>query len=175
MTDAATRAYVLAQTADILRVLGPAGLDNNDHEWRIGSLGFWKSSVLAMQPCPVSAFAAGSPLPNYRRGALYFSLLPDMRLEPEPFVMKDGRHAIAIVLKSDNDTEGVFGTFVPDEQEAARVIAFITAEMNVARTIAAQRFQASGGDPAVIHSLRAPSRAELTAQLEAVLGNPDDE
>jgi hypothetical protein len=175
MTDPKTRTYVLAQTAEALRALGPAGLDSNDTEWRLGSLGFWKSSVLALDPCPVPAFAPGNPLPRYRRGGLVFSLFPDMELAPEPFKLNDGRDAVAILLRSDKDPEGIFGTFTLEESEARRIIAFVTSEMNVAREIAAARFQATGGDVAVIDSLRAPSRAELAAQLDAMFGDPDEE
>lgn len=173
MTEA--RAHLLAKAADILLCLGPAGLDSNGHMWRLGSLGFWKSSSLAMNPCPVPAFDTESPLPRYRRGGLLFSLFPDMRLEPEPFRLKDGRQAIAIVLRSDNDPEGIFGTFALDEKEAHRIITFVTNEMNAARQLAAERFKSAGGDLTALDSMRAPSRAELTTQLDSLFGNPDEQ
>ena len=176
MTDPQARGHQLAKAADILLCLGPAGLDSNSHMWRLGSLGLWKSEALRATPSPaVGAFDAKSPLPMYRRGGLLFALFPDMRLEPEPFKLKDGRAAIAIVLRSDNDPEGIFGTFVLDENEARRIIDFITDEMNVARQRAAERFKASGGDLTALDSMRAPSRAELTAQLDSLFGNPDEQ
>lgn len=176
MTEAEIRAYVLAESAEVERSIG-AGLRtaSNGNEWRLGSLGFWKSSALTMEPCPVPSFRPGSPLPTYRRGSLVFDLFPDLRLEAEPFRMKGGAHAVAILLRSDNDPEGIFGTFVLDEKEAARIVALLTDEMNTARQLAAERFRSSGGDPAAANSLRAPSPAELSSRLDALFGNPDEQ
>lgn len=175
MTEAEIRAYALAGVAKMTLAVGPAGLHGDAREWRMGTLRFWKSSALAAVKGGAAAFDPQLPLPMHRRGGLTFALFPDMRLEAESFNLKDGRAATAVLLRSDKDPEGTFGTFFLDEKEAHRAIAIVTEEMNATRQIAAARFAAAGGDLAVLDSLRAPSREELDAQLQALLGNPDDE
>lgn len=170
MTAAEIRAFTLAGLAEVAQALGPVGLDEDARELRMGSLHFWKPAALAAQE-----FDRRLPLPMHRRGGLSFALFPDMRLEAEHFKLKDGRAATAVVLRSDKDPEGTFGTFFLDEKEAYRTIAVVTEAMNAARRIAASRFEANGGDLAILETLRAPSRDELDAQLVALLGNPDDD
>lgn len=170
-TEAETRAYVLANAAEdqlSSTAVDRAGLFEEAQMWRIGSLRFWKSEA---------AEKSGStrPFPSYRRGSLRMALFPDMRFEVEPFTSKDGRSAFAIVLRSEKNPDGTFGTFTFDETEAKRITSLLNAEMDAARTFATERFRANGGDPAAVASLRAPSRAEMFEQLNAVLGNPDDE
>lgn len=176
MTEAEIRAYVLAESAEVERSTG-AGLRtaSNGHEWRLGSFGFWKTSALEMASCPVPAFRPGSPVPTYRRGSLVADLSPDLRLEAEPFNLKDGTPAIAILLRSDVDPEGSFATFTLGEEEAIRIITIVTDAMNTGRLLAAERFQASGGDPNTARSLRALSSADVSAQLDALLGKPDEQ
>ncbi len=101
------------------------------------------------------------------------TLFPDMHLATERFTTKEGRPAFAIVLRSEQDPKGTFGTFTLDEAEAERIIALVNQELNDARDLATDRFRASGGDPAAVASQRAPGPAEMFRQLGAHFGDPD--
>lgn len=170
MTSAEIRAYVLSEAAEDQRsssVYRPGVHDEGD-EWRVGSLTFWKSKAFE-QKC-----LSADPFPAYRRGGLQMSLFPDMRFEGEAFTTKDGRRAIAILLRSEKNPQGTFGTFALDEGEADRIITLLNSEMDATRAIAMERFRASGGDPAAVASQLAPSSEEMFAVFEALLGTEDE-
>jgi hypothetical protein len=166
--DPKIRALVLADAAESQRTSSvyTPGLRDERTMWRIGSLRFWKSEVCKQHRTP-------APFPSYIRGSLEMTLFPDMHLAAEPFTTKEGRPAIAILLCSEKDPKGTFGSFSLDGNEAKRIINFVNAEMNEARKLATERFRASGGDPAAVASQRAPSPAEMFRQLDALLGDPD--
>lgn len=175
MTEAEIRAYVLAAAAD--DQTGPSavyarGLHDDGKMWQIGSLRFWKSEAYKRIR---EANRSAEPFPSYRRASLQWSLLPDMRIEGERFTMNDGRRAIAILLRSEKDPEGTFGTFAVDEDEAARIIALLNSEMNATRAVATDCFRASGGDPDTVASQRAPSMDEMFTVLKGLLGDPDED
>jgi hypothetical protein len=167
----AIRAVALARIADSQRTSAAyrQGLHVDGNKWRVGSLSLWRSEAFK------TACLSNDPFPYYDRGGIRESVYPDMRFEAEPFRTIDGRPAIAIVLRSDKDPEGVFGTFSLDQNDAHRIIELLNREMDATRAMAMARFRANGGDPASVASRRAPSRAERWAILDALLGDPDDD
>lgn len=167
--DPKIRAQVLAYAAESQRradAVYPPGLRDERGMWRIGSLSFWKSEACRHHRSP-------APFPSFIRGGLDDTLFPDVRFEAEPFVTQDGQPATAIILRSDKDPEGTFGSFSLDSDEARRIIAFLNAEIDEARRLATERFRAAGGDPASVAHARAPSPAESFAILDMLLGDPD--
>lgn len=161
----------LAEAADSQQRPGAVdvpGLRDERNMWRIGSLRFWKSEACKHH-------RSSAPFPTYIRGSLEMTLFPDMHLAAEPFTTTDSRPAIAIVLRSENDPKGTFGTFTFDGNEAKRIIDVINAEMDEARKLATARFRASGGDPATVAAQRAPSPADMFRQLDAIFGDPDNQ
>ena len=154
--------------------IAPPGLHEEEKMWRIGTLRFWKSEAFNRLRA-TNPTRDANPCPSYRRASLDMTLFPDMRLEAESFTTKDGRHAIAILLRSEKDPEGTFGTFTLDEKEAKRIVALVNDEMDTTRKLATERFRASGGDPAAVASARAPSSDEMLDQLRVFFGNPDDD
>ncbi|MEZ4403888.1 MAG: hypothetical protein R3B06_27945 [Kofleriaceae bacterium] len=168
--DPKLRAQALAEDAESQRrsTVYPPGLHSDGDMWRIGSLRFWKAEA-----CKFHRNA--DPFPTYIRGSLQTTLFPDMRLEAERFTTKDGQPATAIMLRSEKDPNGTFGTFSLDEHDAARIIAVLNVDMDEARKLATERFCARGGDPTAVASLRAPSPSERFRILDAILGDPDDQ
>ena len=168
--DPKIRAQVLAHAADSQRTSAVyrQGLHVEGNMWAIGSLRLWRSEAFKVK-C-----LSNDPFPYYDRGGIRDAVYPDMRFEAEPFVTTEGRPAIAIVLRSDKDPKGAFGTFSLDENDARRIIELLNREMDATRAMAMERFRANGGDPASVASRRAPSPAERSAFLDAVLGDPDD-
>jgi hypothetical protein len=168
--DPKIRAHVLAEAADdqsSRTAVYPQGLHEEEKMWRIGSLRFWKSGAFKqLRSC--------NPFPSYRRASLTMDLFPDIHFEAEPFTTSDGRRAIAIVLRSEKNPKGSFGTFSVDEEEANRIISILNDEMDETRKLATERFRVSGGDPTRFASLRAPSTAEMFAQLDVFFGDPDE-
>lgn len=170
MTTEAQPDNAFAWLADFQRSssVDSPGLHDEKTRWRIGSLSFWKSEAFKL------LHHDARPFPSYRRASLEWDLLPDMRVEAAPFTTNDGRRAIAILLRSEKDPEGTFGTFTHDENEAQRIIALLNSEMDAARNVATERFRASGGDPGAVASQRAPSPDEMSTILAGLFGNPDD-
>lgn len=169
--DPTRRAQRLARAAQsqLTNTAYPKGLRGDENFWRVGSLTFWRSE--AFQRISESQ----APFPPFKRGSLGYLVYPDLRFEAEPFTTTEGHPAVAIVLRSDNDPRGTFGTFSLDENDAHRIIELLNREMDATRAMAMERFRANGGDPASVASLRAPSPAERFAVLDALLGNPDDQ
>lgn len=167
--DPAIRARVLAAAADSQRASAvyPPGLRDEPTMWRLGSLCFWKAAACKQKQ-------AAAPFPTYARGSLEMTLYPDMHLALERFTTTEGRPAFAIVLRSEKDPKGTFGTFILDESEAERIVALVSQDMNEARCLATDRYRAAGGDPAAVASQRAPSPAEMFRQLDGLFGDPDD-
>jgi hypothetical protein len=167
--DPKIRAQVLAYAADSQRTSAVyrQGLHVDGDMWQIGSLQLWRSEAFRTR-C-----ASKAPFPDFVRGGLSDTIFPDMRFEAEPFMTTEGRPAIAIVLRSDKDPKGAFGTFSLDENDARRIIELLNREMDATRAMAMERFRANGGDPASVASRRAPSPAERSAFLDALLGDPD--
>ncbi len=169
--DPEIRAQTLADAAESQQRPGAVdipGLRDERNMWRIGSLRFWKSEACKLHRTP-------APFPTYIRGSLEMTLFPDMHFAAEHFTTKEGQPAIAIVLRSEKNPKGNFATFALNEAEASRIINFVNAEMDEARKLATERFRASGGDPAAVASQRAPSPAEMFRQLDAILGDPDED
>lgn len=164
---AVRRSNVLAQVAAL--AADPPGLRSDEDKWRVGALSFWRSAAFARK-CQGTA-----PFPSFGRGGIREILFPDLRFEAESFTTRDGHPATAIVLRSEKDPKGTFGTFSLDENDAHRIIELLNREMDATRAMAMERFLANGGDPASVASLRAPSPAERFAVLDALLGNPDDQ
>ena len=169
--DPAVRSDELAQATESQRSSSvyPPGLRDDGNWWRIGTLKLWKSAAFKTRS------ESDAPFPPFDRGSLRYALYPDHRFEAEPFTMQGGRPAIAILLRSDKDPRGTFGTFSLDENDAHRIIELLNREMDATRAMAMERFRANGGDPASVASRRAPSRAERWAILDALLGDPDDD
>lgn len=97
-------------------------LKDLDLEWLIGPIAIWKSSRLANRPRNV---------PTYRRG-LTFDLREDTTFVTEPFRLKDGSPAIAILLRSED--EEFMGGWVPHERahDAEEVVRFLNGELAAA-------------------------------------------
>lgn len=121
----------LAALADIYGEC--TGLQELDLEWLIGGIAVWKSSRLESRPRNV---------PTYRRG-FTFDLREDMKFVAEPFKLKNGSPAIAILLRTDD--EEFMGGWVSLERakEADEIVAFLNDELAAAwayhRQIAAER------------------------------------
>jgi hypothetical protein len=142
--DPKIRAQSLADAAESQRRPGavdtPGMRDERNMWWRLGALRFWKSEAFKLRRAP-------HPFPTYFRGSLQMTLFPDMRFRSEPFTTKEGHAAIAILFCSEKNPKGTFATFALDEDEASRIINFMNAELDETRTLASERFRASGGDP----------------------------
>jgi hypothetical protein len=164
------RAAVLAHAAESQRksAVYRQGLHVDGNMWAIGSLRLWRSEAFKVK-C-----LSNAPFPYYDRGGIRDAVYPDMRFEAEPFTTREGHRAVAILLRADKDPLGAFGTFSLDENDAHRIIELLNREMDATRAMAMERFRANGGDPASVASRRAPSPAERSAFLDAVLGDPDD-
>src|SRR5262245_41115765 len=111
----------LADLAEVAFLLFD-GLKDNGQEWLAGSISIWKSSELAKRPLNA---------PTYSRG-LTFQLREGMSFVTVHFTRKDGSHAVAIVLRSDD--EDILAGWVPQSQvaDAERVVAFLNGEIAAA-------------------------------------------